>query len=258
MRSSSNDENTDDNDIPNGTRKIQTSIPEYEVTVKRKPYIPTDKEELHFKNPSTARVNLAATSSHPDGTTTNNYAKAHASQTVLQQHCAFFDYDNDGIIWPSDTYRGFRELGFNIFLSLLSMFIIHVNFSYPSCPSLIPDPFFRLYLLNIHKTKHGSDTGTYDNEGRFVPQKFEDFFSKYGDGEKDGLTAWEIWEGIKGQRVIMDPIGWGGAVFEWVATYLFLWPEDGIVRKEDVRRIYDGSLFYEIAEKRTGRTRTRR
>lgn len=113
-----------------------------------------------------------------------------------------------------DTYRGFREIGFNIFLSALSMFVIHANFSYPSCPSIIPDPFFRLYLSNIHKTKHGSDTGTYDNEGRFVPQKFEDFFSKYGDGEKDGLTAQEIWEGLKGQRGIMDPIGWGGAAFE--------------------------------------------
>jgi len=172
-----------------------------------------------------------------------------ANKTVLQQHCAFFDTDGDGVIWPLDTYRGFHAIGFNVILSLLAVFIIHANFSYPSVPGLLPDPFFRVYLNNIHKTKHGSDSGTYDNEGRFIPQKFEDFFTKYG-GEKDGLSAYDLWNAIKGQRVIMDPIGWGGAIFEWSATYLFLWPEDGIIKKEDVRKVYDGSIFYEMAEKR--------
>ncbi len=33
-----------------------------------------------------------------------------------------------------------------------------------------------------------------------------------------------------------------------LATYLFLWPADGILRKEDVRKVYDGSIFYEAAE----------
>ncbi len=32
------------------------------------------------------------------------------------------------------------------------------------------------------------------------------------------------------------------------AVYLFLWPEDGILRKEDVRAIFDGSIFYTKAE----------
>ena len=44
----------------------------------------------------------------------------------------------------------------------------------------------------------------------------------------------------------MDPIGWGGSIFEWSATYLFLWPEDGRMKKEDVRRVYDGSIFFEF------------
>ena len=33
-----------------------------------------------------------------------------------------------------------------------------------------------------------------------------------------------------------------------LATYLLLWPEDGIMRKEDIRGIYDGSIFYKKAE----------
>jgi peroxygenase len=46
----------------------------------------------------------------------------------------------------------------------------------------------------------------------------------------------------------MDPIGWGGAAFEWLATWILLWPRDGIIRKDDMRAIYDGSIFWKIAK----------
>ncbi|OAA32318.1 Caleosin [Moelleriella libera RCEF 2490] len=99
-----------------------------------------------------------------------------------------------------------------------------------------------------HQT-HGSDTGAYDNEGRFLPQKFEDVFSKYNEGQ-DYLTIWNIWDLLKGQRLVADPVGWAGAFFEWCATYYMVWPEDGKLRKEDIRRLYDGSLFYDLADRR--------
>lgn len=35
----------------------------------------------------------------------------------------------------------------------------------------MPDPFFRVNIKNIHKTKHGSDTGVYDKEGRFGEER---------------------------------------------------------------------------------------
>ncbi|KAK2765605.1 hypothetical protein FQN54_008459 [Arachnomyces sp. PD_36] len=204
-----------DDDYPHA--KIRTSIPQAQVTVQRKPYVPPKNPLLgpQIESPGTARANIAATPSHPNGTTTHNHASTHSHQTVLQQHCSFFDPDNDGIIWPLDTYRGFRRLHFNPLISLLAVLIIHANFSYPTVTgTILPDPFFRIYLKNIHKDKHGSDTGAYDNEGRFVPQKFEDFFEKYGKKREGCLTAGEIWEGLKGQRCLMDPIGWGGTIFE--------------------------------------------
>lgn len=163
----------------------------------------------------TARVNIAPSPQAPNGTTKGNWARDNIDVSVLHQHCAFWDPDGDGIIWPLDTYRGFRAIKFNIPFSFISMLVIHSTFSYPSCPSILPDPLFRVYLQNIYKCKHGSDTGSYDNEGRFVPQKFEDFFNKYGQANGgDGLTAYEIWCGTKGQRLIMDPIGWASEVAE--------------------------------------------
>jgi peroxygenase len=59
------------------------------------------------------------------------------------------------MIYPWDTYNGFRDLGFNIIFSLLATFIINVNFSYPTrlAYSWIPDPWFRVYVPSVHKAK---------------------------------------------------------------------------------------------------------
>ncbi|TLS21451.1 uncharacterized protein PpBr36_10311 [Pyricularia pennisetigena] len=236
-----------DSDTTNGT--VRVSVPEVPVTVERKPFIQDEHEDQRLPNAGTARVNIAASYDQPNGTTKDGYARRHSHQTVLQQHCDFFDRDQDGVIWPQDTFVGFYRLGFGVALSLLSVFIIHANFSYPTSPSWIPDGFFRIYLDRIHKDKHGSDTGTYDTEGRFVPQKFEDIFSKYARGQ-DSLTWRDVLKVLHGQRLIADPIGWFGAMFEWLATYILLWPEDGHMKKEDIRGVYDGSIFYTIAARR--------
>ncbi|KAF9922934.1 hypothetical protein BGZ67_010188 [Mortierella alpina] len=225
--------------------QYQASITEEPVTVERKPFKPGQGQLL--RDPGTARANIAATVDRPGGTTKNNWAARHTGQTVLQQHCAFFDSDGDGIIWPRDTFCSFYALGFNVLLSCLAAVVIHSSLSYPTCPSWIPDPFFRIWIHRIHKAKHGSDTGMFDTEGRFVPQHFEDVFSKYAPEGQDGLTLGDVWRMLKGQRVIADPVGWFGAFFEWMATYILLWPADGVMQKEDIRRIYDGSLFYEVA-----------
>lgn len=38
------------------------------------------------------------------------------------------------------------------------------------------------------------------------------------------------------------------ATITGLATYLLIWPEDGVMRKEDVRRIFDGSIFQQKAD----------
>ncbi|KAF9350339.1 hypothetical protein BGX34_001274 [Mortierella sp. NVP85] len=122
---------------------------------------------------------------------TGNTHTAH--QTVLQEHCDFFDSDH-GIIWPIDTYLGFHALGLNFLLCLLAVFLIHANISYPTSLSWIPDPFFRIWVARIHKDKYGSSSGTYDTDGRFVPQHFEDLFAKYAPEGQNGLSLDDVWK----------------------------------------------------------------
>ncbi|KAL1311756.1 hypothetical protein AAFC00_001844 [Neodothiora populina] len=219
---------------------------EVPVTAERRPYFPRSNDRLI--DAGTARSNIAASNEAPDGTTEGNWAEKHEHETVVQQHCAYWDKDHDGIIWPQDTYNGFRAWGWAIPLCLFATFVINVNLSYPTVPSWIPDPLFRIHIPNVHKDKHGSDSMTYDSEGRFRPQQFEDIFAKYDRGHKGGLDFQDLARMWKGQRMAFDFFGWSATLLEWLAVYLLLWPEDGIVRKEDIRRIFDGSIFQHKAD----------
>ncbi|MCJ1433364.1 hypothetical protein MMC27_002724 [Xylographa pallens] len=223
---------------------IKTFIIEQPVTIQRLPYVPKDGDLL--VDAGTARATIAASRESPNGTP--GYAEKHQNKTVVQQHAIYWDFDHDGIIWPQDTYVGCRKWGWSVPLSLLVMFIINFNLSYPTVSGWLPDPFFRIYLDKMYKDKHGSDSMTYDNEGRFKPQNFEDIFAKYDKGNKGGLTWSDLFDMWKGQRMVFDFFGMSAAVLEWTATYLLIWPEDGVMKKEDIRGIYDGSIFYKKAE----------
>lgn len=182
------------------------------VTCERLPYVPHEDDPL--VDAGTARVNIAPTREKPNGTTEGWWAERHADKTVVEQHTVYFDRDNDGIIWPSDTYRGFRDFGWSVPLSLFATFIINVNLSYPTLPSWLPDPRFPIYVKRMYKDKHGSDSMSFDNEGRFRPQSFEDFFAKYDRGNKGGLDKRDIWAAIKGQSMVFDLFGISATMLE--------------------------------------------
>ncbi|KAL4879955.1 Caleosin related protein-domain-containing protein [Aspergillus karnatakaensis] len=207
--------------------------------------IPATSIPSDIPNPGVARTNVV------EGNTSEDSMKDYSEFTPMQQHILFWDRDADNQIYPYDTYRGFRDLGFNILFSFLAMLIINVNFSYPTrlAHSYLPDPRFRVYVDSIYKAKHGSDSGVFDNEGRFVPQAFEDLFAKY-DKDRDGaLGFWEVFEMMHGNRYAGDPFGWGAAFFEWGTTWLLI-QKEGKVYREDLQGVYDGSIFWKIAKAR--------
>lgn len=221
------------------------------VTSERPPYIPKANAEL--QDPGVPRANRAPTAEKPDGS--EKWTRQHGDKTVIEQHALYWDGDGDGVIWPIDTYVGCRKFGWNPVLSLIAMLFINIGLSYPTAPGILPDPFFRIWIKRLHKAKHGSDSQTYDNEGRFRPQQYEDFFAKYDASNKGGLDVSDLLRAHKGQRVVFDFFGWTASFLEWTATYLLIWPEDGILRKEDVRAVFDGSIFQKKADQHAKKQR---
>lgn len=219
---------------------IVTGIREVPVTQERPPAVYLEK---YVKNPGVSRANTAPSKDKPDG------GDSPSNRTVLQQHVDFWDEDKDGVIYPLDTYRGFRRLGAPVWMSFLAIFFIHGSFSYFTCASWIPDPYFGIYTDRIHRTKHGSDSESYDTEGRFNPLAFENQLSKYDKDNKGGLYLGEIWTLTEGNRNIMDPTGWVAEKLEWFISYYLFADDDKILRREALRGIFDGSAFFEKAAK---------
>ncbi|PPR08045.1 hypothetical protein CVT24_010844 [Panaeolus cyanescens] len=168
--------------------------------------------------------------------------------TALQGHVAFFDTDNDGIIWPMDTYRGLRDIKFGILLSLFSVMVIHFGFSWVTQDSWIPDPLFRLKIKNMHRAKHGSTTGSYTAIGEFDQTRFNSMFDTYSSEPHTHLTFWEGVRMVRGNRDAFDMFGWFAACFEWLSTWLLLYDRDPKgLRKDDVKGVFTGYIFYRIS-----------
>ncbi|KAJ4311694.1 hypothetical protein N0V94_007814 [Neodidymelliopsis sp. IMI 364377] len=170
-------------------------------------------------------------------------------RSALRRHCDFWDRNGDGIIYPWDIYVGFQRLGFHFILCLWAAVTMAIAASYNTQASWIPHPLFAIDLNNINSNRHGSSTGTYDMDGELDERRFDAIFSKYARG-KDYLTLWSTYKVWRNQRCGLDFFGWFAGGLEWIAMYILLWPEDGVMSKEDVRGVFDGTMFYTIAERR--------
>nr|AAS48644.1 putative ABA-induced protein [Cynodon dactylon] len=172
--------------------------------------------------------------------------------TPLQRHVAFFDRNKDGVIYPAETYEGFRAIGAGVPLSAVGAAFVNGFLG----PKTIPEnekvgPFkFPIYVKNILKGKHGSDSGVYDAHGRFVPEKFEEIFKKHAHTRPDALTAKELQELLQANREPKDFRGWLGGFTEWKVLYALCKDKDGFLHKDTVKAVYDGSLFDKMEQER--------
>jgi len=149
------------------------------------------------------------------------------NMSALQQHVAFFDRNKDGMIYPWETYQA----------------VINMALSYTTSHSLIPSLLFPIYVDNIQKGKHGSDSEVYDSEGGFDSAKFDAIFSKYACTYSDKLTYSELQAMLKGNRDVNDISGWIAARIEWSFLYKLAKSKEGFLEKDGIRGLYDGSLF---------------
>ncbi|PON33845.1 Caleosin-related [Parasponia andersonii] len=138
---------------------------------------------------------------------------------------------------------GFRAIGCGIALSAVAAIFIDIGLSISTRPGKFPNLLFPIEIKNMHLGKHGSDSGSSDTEGRFVPEKFEEMFRKHAHSYPDALTSDELNELLKANRVPKDFAGWIGALSEWKILYLIAKDENGLLHKDKVRAVYDGTSF---------------
>ncbi|KAE8841933.1 hypothetical protein CFE70_007842 [Pyrenophora teres f. teres 0-1] len=174
--------------------------------------------------------------------------RAH-DRTALRRHCDFWDQDHDGIIYPWDIYTGFRALGFHALLCLWAAVTMAFCSSYSTQPTYMPHPFFAINLNNITRSRHGSTTGAYDLDAELDMRRLDMVFEKYAGG-KPYLTGKDLYHVWAGQCCANDWFGWFAGGLEWIALYILLWPEDGKMYKDEIKGVYDGSIFWKIAEAR--------
>ncbi|XP_031381340.1 probable peroxygenase 4 isoform X2 [Punica granatum] len=174
---------------------------------------------------------------------------------ALEKHVAFFDRNHDGLVYPWETYEGFRAIGCGIPLSAISAILINLALSHKTRPGKFPSLLFPIEVANIHKAKHGSDSGVYDSKGRFVPEKFEAIFRRHARTHPDALTSDELLEMLRSNREPKDYKGWVASWSEWQVLYYLCKDNKGLLPKGTIHGVYDGSLFERMAKERESSTK---
>ncbi|VAI49134.1 unnamed protein product [Triticum turgidum subsp. durum] len=176
--------------------------------------------------------------------------------TALEKHVAFFDTDNDGIVSFSETEQGLRAIGLGAIEAAASTTLINGAIGPKTRPENATTSRFDIYIANIHKGIHGSDSGSYDAQGRFVPAKFNDIFAKYAKVKPNALNEDELGEMRTANRKEGDFKGCNSAggcraasKAEWGMLYSLAKDKDGFLQKDTARSVYDGSLFAKLAKK---------
>ncbi|KAF2305604.1 hypothetical protein GH714_006978 [Hevea brasiliensis] len=146
--------------------------------------------------------------------------------------------------------EGFRAIGFGVLFSAASALFINMGLSKKTRPGKYPSLLFPIEVQNIQLGKHGSDSGVYDKDGRFVDEKFEAVFCKHARTHPDALTSGELMGMLRANREPKDYLGWVASWTEWKTLYILCKDSNGLLQKETVRAVYDGSLFEQLEKQK--------
>ena len=177
--------------------------------------------------------------------------------SALERHAHFFTRADPDRVSFADTALGLRRLGVGSPLRYLLAFIIHAFLGYLTNGT----PSFTILVKRIARGKHPSDTGAFDDQGRFDPTAFAALFAAAG----DTITADEMRSCIlarKNRRRGMGCIA--GALGSWFSNkevrLLFCVAADTTkiadgravpaMRRRTLQRFYDGTLLPAIARAR--------
>ncbi|CAN8313029.1 unnamed protein product [Cochlearia groenlandica] len=170
---------------------------------------------------------------------------------ALEKHVAFFDRNGDGVVYPWETYQGFRAIGAGRLQSAIAGLFINMGLSQKTRPGKSFSPLFPIEVENSRFGIHGSHTDAYDKDGRFVESKFEEIFKKHAHTHQNALTYKEIHQLLKANRDPKDYGGWLITYVEWTVLHELCQDKNGLLTKETVRGVYDGSIFKQLEKQRS-------
>ncbi|GLC66429.1 hypothetical protein PLESTF_000426300 [Pleodorina starrii] len=189
---------------------VVSEIPAAPITMER----PAPRNLPDFMDlPGEPRVTATPDKFHPNG---HPLTPPEGSLTSLQQHFAFFDINKDGVISLGECITGRSG---------------------------------RVWGEVEEGVVHGSNSKAWDRSGHFTPARFEAMLSKYDRDGKGGLTLGELISFLRGQANLGDVAGMMASAGEWVMTWALLRDSTGVLRREDIRGMYDGTAFYRLAER---------
>ncbi|KAG2320939.1 hypothetical protein Bca52824_014152 [Brassica carinata] len=177
---------------------------------------------------------------------------------ALEKHVAFFDRNGDGVVYPWETYQGFRAIGVGRLLSAIAALFINMGLSQKTRPGKGFSPLFPIEVKNSRFVIHGSHTDVYDKDGRFVESKFEDIFDKHARKHRNALTYKEVLGMIKANRDSKDFGGWIAAYGEWKLLFELCKDKDGLLTREAVKGAFDGSIFRKLEKERLSSSQSKK
>uniref|UniRef100_A0A7N0TFY0 Uncharacterized protein n=1 Tax=Kalanchoe fedtschenkoi TaxID=63787 RepID=A0A7N0TFY0_KALFE len=136
-------------------------------------------------------------------------------------------------------WAGFKQLGIGAVESLASATLIHTALSAKTRPGQPFDIKFPIIIENIKLAKHTSDSGVYDDEA---------IFTIHAHVKADALNSDELDELLKSNRKAGDFKNWLAASTEWKLLYRLGKDVNGFLPKENIRNVYDGSFFHQLAK----------
>ncbi|KAI1092943.1 Caleosin related protein-domain-containing protein [Rostrohypoxylon terebratum] len=210
---------------------------------------PERPEKRTSQFPELGQINPVPSQEQPEVLVTGNLPITTYEPTyLLRKNAGYFDADEDGIVWPRDTYMGCMDLGWGILSSCFATFALHLALSYPTCLGYTPDLYCRIRYNNMRLERYGSLRSNNEKGRPRRNRACESILVKYDQTNKGGLTLLDLLQFFKQQRTEYNVRGWIVAVFEWLALYHFLRSNNGVMRSDDIRAAFNGTVFHKKAE----------
>lgn len=166
--------------------------------------------------------------------------------TPLQKHVAFFDVNGDGRISVGEDFQGLQDVGIPPALAAPMAAAINLVLGTPTSGF----PSLSIRVDNIEAASHGSTSGLYDdNELKLDVEKFNVWFERWDKDDSGGLSPRELATRSFEESDLLDPIGASAAAGEYALLFAIA-AENGELSRETLMHMFDGSLFYRLAEKR--------